>query len=142
MMSASTTPSEVPLSSWEMSISALLPSLCRIYEVQYRCLVLCKPIRKDRGERWRRLCLSESQKQSCRGPCRDRKRMTVVEVARVGHEEGRVKRLRESLGVRQTRPKSPAPSPAHQVYGRGQVTPPPLHAISRGVHLPALCERG
>ena len=51
-----------------------------------------------------------------------------VEVARVGHEEGRVKRLRESLGVGQTWPKSPAPSPAHQVYGLGQVTE--IHRIS------------
>ena len=65
-----------------------------------------------------------------------------VEVARVGHEEGRVKRLRESLGVGQTWPKSPAPSPAHQVYGLGQVTPPPLHTISRGVHVPTLCKTG
>ena len=60
----------------------------------------------------------------------------------MGHEEGRVKKLRERLGARQTRAESPAPSPAHQVYSLGQVTPPPLCTISRGVHVPTLCERG
>ena len=69
MMSASTIPSAVPLSSWEISISALLPLLRRIYEVQYGCLVLCKPTRKDGGTQWRRLCLSESQKPRCCGTC-------------------------------------------------------------------------
>ena len=77
MMSASTVPSEVPLSSWEISISALLPLLCCVYEVRYRCLVLYKPTRNDRGKQRSRLCLPESQKQSCLGLAeRDRKRMT------------------------------------------------------------------